>query len=128
MSWLTSTTYKEMTSIFTRALLVLLMLFTFTISSTPVNASQNHDVHAAAMSQDVIHEHIRDCAAACGIAERSESRKLNVNQRKKEKELEPEQDPYPINTRNYQYPTYKFRTVFLEQKNTSYLRFAQLRL
>ncbi len=117
------------TSLFIRALLVLLMLFTFAVSSSSVNASQNHDVHTAAMSQqDMQHEYMRECAAACGFVERNESRTLNINQRKKEKELDPEQESYPLNIRNYRYQAYKFRTVFIEQQNSSYLRFAQLRL
>lgn len=117
-------------STLTRSIIALLMLFTLAVSSAPVNAYQSHEMHASApeMSQDMTHEHVRDCAAACGAIERSESRKLIVNQRKKEKEVEPEQDPYPLNTRNYQYPSYKFRTVFIEPQNNIYLRHALLRL
>ena len=120
---------NSMNSFFFRATLLLLVLTTFALTSSPVYATQNRDMHnTAAMSQEMSHEHIRDCAAACGVMDRSESRKLNVNQSRKEKEKlfdNPpvvEQDPASI------YLSYKFRTVFMAQKNNSYLRYALLRL
>ncbi len=52
-------------SMLIRLMLVLLTLITFTISSTPVDASSTHDMHgpnAAAMSQDMMYEHISEIA------------------------------------------------------------------
>jgi hypothetical protein len=119
----------KVTTSLLRATLVILTLFVLMLTSSPVTAAQDHEMHnSASMSQEMMHEHIRDCAAACGVAERSESRKISVNQRKKQREIEPKNDAISPSEDTFHYNEHKYRDVFKEPKNDIYLRFAQLRL
>lgn len=118
---------KSMTSIFICVALVLLSISVFAPANGTVVATQNHNLHSSTSTtyQETMHEHARNCAAACGVEDRNQRQKLTINRVRKEPEKPKNQLAQP-NASHNQHTDNKFRTVFIAQENTSYLKYAHL--
>ncbi len=111
--------------------LILLTLLTVSFSSSPAFAISEapHEMqHMNHASIEMNHEHLRDCAAACGVTERSENKRIHIGEKKKEKEKQFDVEPRPPNTDNFPDVNQKYQTVFQPEKNDTYLRYSLLRL